>query len=215
MPGINTPAQMFDNELNPRKGWPSQSAVDKSLPIWIEDDNRFGQASTFQQDICSGMVVHIARDGDGVDKFRLGLNDDNVAIFLFPNAKDFDVSGDRGNIIGSGSASVAAAAFNGAIAGNISGLVALGAYELETTSFLPGNAYLPGTPLTALNPNVAWNADATLNPGLVRNTTWAAWRAGTIAGVIGTVSDEGVRTNEFGKTVIRFWPEHLPCPTRN
>ena len=222
MPGTFTPAQMYDNELNPVKGWPSPYAVTKELPLYIESNSgnaRFGDIDNYQTDFKAGMVCHVALDGgDNQYKLRLGLAQDAVACFLFPNDKDFDVSGDKGNIIGSGNATLAQAAVSGTVAGTVVALVALGAYELETTEFV-GSTFTPNLPLTAVGaPAKTRTSSQADNPGKIKAITWTQWRTGDVSdvqnlGCIGVVSDGGVRTNEFKKTMIRFWPTHLPSPT--
>lgn len=232
MAGTYTPPQMYDSELNPVKGWPSQYAVDKILPMYIEADGNFGDVDGYRTDFRPGMVVHIAKDTNGVPCFRLGIADGAVGCFIFQGGGDLDVSGDVGNITGTGNFTVALASFDTTAIpqGHLMGLVALGAYELETTEFVSSGVqatdittYAPGVPITSAVIETAGSAvpitnDGTnVNPGLITNTTWAAWRAGTDGsgqhpGIIGTVSD-GLITNERTVDVVRFWPEHLPCPT--
>jgi hypothetical protein len=180
MPGTVTPAQMFDHELNPCKGWPSPYAVDKVKPI-----------AAGEPVIRSGRVVHIDPTADA---FKLGCpytGGDTFApmpIFAFPNSADFDVSSDVGNISG----------------GNLVGLVAVGAYELESTEFL-GVGFTPGMPLV-------------VDDGSVTPANMGALKVGSLAAlsgiaedlVVGIVSDAGPLTNEWQKQYVRFWPWYLP-----
>jgi hypothetical protein len=105
-----------------------------------------------------------------------------MGLFVWQGQDHFDVNGDVGNIIG----------------GNMNCLVATGAYELETTEFT-GVGFNPNVPLTAVNAGGA---------------TQGKLQATTIGGglnIVGVVSEAGPLTNEFAKTVIRFWPVYLPA----
>lgn len=118
MPGTIVPAQMFDHELNPTKGWPSPYAVDKAL-----------QPN-------SGVTAIFAGTGVTIDpstgKLALGFSVAGaMAMFAFQNQNDFDVNGDVGNIISN----------------HINCLVACGSYELETTEYI-GSSFTSQTPLT-------------------------------------------------------------------
>jgi hypothetical protein len=121
MPGTITPAQMFDHELNPCKGWPNPYAVDKTKKI------ADGETLIF-----AGRVCHI---DPTLDQIKIGIYQDNTSasmpLFAFPNQGDFDVSSDVGNISG----------------GNSVMLVGVGAYELETTEFV-GVGFDPNIPCT-------------------------------------------------------------------
>ena len=118
MPGTLVPAQMFDHELNPTKGWPSPYAVDKALPP------------------ATGVTAINAGTGVSIDpttgNLVLGFSTAGaMAMWAFQGQNDFDVNGDVGNII----------------SGNINCLVAIGSYELETTEYI-GTSFPPQTPLT-------------------------------------------------------------------
>lgn len=174
---MSKPAQMFDHELNPVKGWPSPYAVDKSLDL---DGSKVA---------LRGMVLSINNNG----KFVVGLYCGAMPIFALNSSGDFDVRGDDGNLVGGASG-----------AAHMSGLVAVGGLEVESTEFDATATYLPNTMLTAGAPDTA-NAGVIL-PGAVY--------ADTICGVV----SEGTLINEFKKTVLRFWPWFIPpleCPERS
>ena len=87
MPGTYTPGQMFDHELNPRKGWPSPYAVDYAAE-YASGETTYAFA---------GRVASLDANG----RFELGLSSTHaMAIFLFQNYTDFDVRSDVGNISG-------------------------------------------------------------------------------------------------------------------
>jgi hypothetical protein len=168
MPSLNpfVPPQMFDHELNPVKGWPQPHALDKSKPI-------AAGALTINR----GMVCHIDPATNAV---KPGAPSNAVAMFAFPGDSDFDVRSDVGNIAG----------------GNMMGLVALGALEVETTEYV-GAGFTPNTPLTVVNVG----AD-------LGKVTPTAYKSG--ASIVGYVSDPGPLTNDFRKTVVRFWTAFIP-----
>ena len=85
MPGTLTPAQMYDHELNPVKGWPAINALDKSASI---GDQVTG--------IIAGMCVSL----DGDSKFQRGCPNGSMPLFAFQSQNDFDVNSDVGNISG-------------------------------------------------------------------------------------------------------------------
>jgi len=122
MPGTLVPAQMFDHELNPVKGWPSPYAVDHRI-----------QANSASEGITPGMVVH--KDPTTAKAIR-GLTSPSLEmpLFAFQGQNDFDVNGDVGNII----------------AGWLNTLVAIGSYELETTEFVSPATYNINDPLTSV-----------------------------------------------------------------
>lgn len=167
MPGTLTPAQMFDHELNAVKGWPSPYAVDKRV-----------QADTGVTGIVAGMCLRV---DSTTGKANRGSTNGDMGLFVFQSQNDFDVNGDVGNIIGNW----------------MNCLVAIGAYELETTEYM-GVGFDPNAPLTAHN-----TADA--NRGKLKVTT-----LNSSDNIVGVVSEAGPLTNEFGKEVVRFWPVYQP-----
>ena len=166
---MSTPAQMFDHELNALKGWPSPYAVDKDADLKSGDS------------VIAGQVMCLDANAD----FQVGLAENAVAIFSLQNSTDFDVVSDDGGMVGGASG-----------VPHMSGLVALGAYELESTEFNSASTFNPNTPLTSPAPGVA-NAGR-LEVGVVFVNT-----------ICGVVSD-GVIANERAIDVLRFWPTWLP-----
>lgn len=132
--GNITPAQMFDHELNPVKGWWDMHALDKRVEIGTN-------AVTVQR----GMVGYIHPT---THDYILGVVNGYMPMFNFQSESDFDANSDVGNISG----------------GWINCLVATGGYELETTEFVAGGSYDPQTPLTGasgadigkLTPSAGW-----------------------------------------------------------
>ena len=121
------------------------------------------------------------------DEFVLGAPDNAMPIFAFPSSADFDVYSDDGNMSG----------------GHGMGLVATGGFEVETTEYL-GTSFAPNTPLTTHN-------DADSDKGKVKECDFCVFPPNkeTVC-ICGIVSDAGPLTNEFRKTVVRFWTVYLP-----
>lgn len=170
MPGTFTPAQMFDHELNPRKGWPSPYAVDYAAE-YADDETTYAFA---------GRVASLDSNG----KFVVGLSATSaMAIFLFQNYTDFDVRSDVGNISGERG----------------SGLVAIGAYELQTTEFVP-DTYAPNDLLT-------------VNDGGVTAANVGKLELGTLGvdAIVGVVSS-GQSDSEHNADIkfLAFWPVYQP-----
>jgi hypothetical protein len=159
---------MFDFELNQKKGWPSPYAVDYSAAY------KAGEAG-----VKAGMVVSLDSNGELVRGMSAA---GAVAIFALQNQTDFDVLSDVGNVSG----------------GVGSGLVALGAYELQTTEFV-ADTYAPNDPLTV--------EAAGDDKGKLKKAS--ALYAEDVVGVVST----GQTDSEHNATIklLAFWPVWLPA----
>lgn len=166
MPGTNVPAQMFDFELNQKKGWPSPYAVDYSAEY---ADGETG--------VKAGMVCSLDSNGKLV-KALSGTG--AMPIFMLQNQSDFDVLSDVGNVSG----------------GVGSGLVAAGAYELQSTEFVD-DVYAPNDPLTV--------EGAGANKGKLKKGTLYT---DAIVGIVST----GETASEHNATIglLAFWPVFIP-----
>jgi hypothetical protein len=169
-----TPSQMYDHKLNPLKGWPSPYAIDKAAPV-----------ATGETKLINGRVAHL----DSVNgAFVAGLGGNYMPIFVWHGQTMFDtLGGDTGNI---------------SLYGNgkgVNGLVATGAYELQTTEFITGETYAPNTPLTSED-DVAADVGK-IKPGVFFTDT-----------ICGVVSD-GKSVNALGVEVVTFWSYFLPSGT--
>lgn len=187
------PRLTTSHELNPIKGWPSQTAVDFSAKL---------SANVTVDPVYAGRVGHLNSDGE----IELGLPDDDLgaymALFLFQNSDDPDVRNYGGNPAEFAGAWVAAAP-----SGNLMGLVAAGAYELETTEFDQDEEYAPNDALTSPDEVTAEEVDINdaglLMPGVVYTNH--------ICGVV----SRGVRRNCHGRLTLSFWPVWLPRTPQN
>lgn len=114
-------------------------------------------------------------------KFLVGVVNGYMPMWAFQGENDFDANSDVGNISG----------------GVLNCLVATGGYELETTEFVDGETYTPQVPLTG-----AAGADV---GKLTPSANWASADQ-----IVGVVSEDGPRTNDHGKEVVKFWPVFNP-----
>lgn len=184
MPGTrNDYGQMYDHELNPRKGWSGDRgmALEKALPI----------KATLTNTVYAGCVVHI----DDNNQFKLGLHatssltQTRVPLFAFQNENDPDVNPDLGNIAG----------------GRLMALCALGDFELESTEFVTTGSpsYLPGKYLTS---------DDGSGDAATGKIQLATMKTHVVCGIISETGSNanGSFENEHGQNVIRFWTWFLP-----
>lgn len=169
MPGTLVPNQMYDHETNVLKGWPHPHAVDKSADIAAGET------------ILAGRVCYLDADA----KFRLGLPENVVGCFAWPNSTDFDVSADVGNIQ----------------KGVMMALPCIAAYELYTTEFDPTFTYVPNDHLSAWDDHLP--GFDPLKKGMVFP---AQPYENTIVGVV----TEAVKVNDFKKSVLPLWTYYLP-----
>jgi hypothetical protein len=170
---MSTPDQVFDHRLNPLKGWPSPYAVDKSANL---------SDSVTAADVRDGMVLSLNASGE----FALGLAANAMPIFALNDGTDFDVNGDDGNVF----------AGKGAAQAKMSGLVAVGGFEIETTEFDTTGTYLPNQALTSPAPG---DTDAgKVKPGTFYEDTICA------------VVSDGESTDAHKNSVVRCWPYFLP-----
>jgi hypothetical protein len=182
MSGV-APSLMFEHMLDPKKGWPSPTALDY--------DAHIAAAVTFS--LQRGRVVHLNAAGE----FETGVDQTGMGIFLFPGADDFDVNNPG---------TTAAGHFMHqqiAPTGKVSGLVAKGGYDLEDTEFDTLQTYVPGDLLTATvaNTNAATG-------GLLTNVGTGAHGdvKQYVDPVCGVVS-HGKRVNENGVSVLLLCSE--------
>lgn len=182
MPGTRTDyGQSYDHMLDPKVGWALNSglALEKALPI----------ASGLTNTVKAGAVVHIA----ATNVWKPGIHDVNslsetrVPAFAFQNENDFDVNGDLGNTMG----------------GRLMALVALGAFELESTEFKTDDTYAVGKYLTSDD------GSGVAGTGQIK---LGALGTNTVVGIISEAGDNanGSFTNAHGVDVIRFYSWFFP-----
>lgn len=180
------PGLMFEHGLDIPKGWFEPAALDKSA--LLSGDVSF--------DVPAGRVVHLNPSGE----FEMGVGVTDMAIFLLQASNDYDVA--NPGMTPSGLFMHQAIGPKGVM----SGVVATGSYEVQSTEFDSDQTYTPGDLLTA----AADNADADVG-GVLTNV--GSGDAGDVEQfvdpVCGVVSDGAFR-NAHGVNVLGFWPVWLP-----
>jgi hypothetical protein len=163
---------MTANTLNALKGWPQPAAVD----YHTEFDE------SIVTEVLPGSVVHLNSAG----KYALGVGTTPVMpLFMFNGSRDPDVINEAGDPATEKGVWVPINPTGQAMA-----LVAVGAYELVSTTFVDGT-YDPNDPLTA----ALAGADA---GKLVVGTLYTDM-------IVGFVS-RGVVDNGYGNDALAFWP---------
>ena len=181
------PSQMFDHTLDAVKGWFHEAALDNSAKL---------SANVTIDPFEQGRVVHL----NASSEYESGVSLASMAIFLLNSSNDPDVANPGGD-------------YWQAIAptGKMSGLVASGAYELESSEYRTAGTYNPGQLLAA---EVANTTSAT--GGVLSDQDDAAaaltvpWKSGGTTQAICGVVSTGVAANSHGVNVLRFWPVYLP-----
>jgi hypothetical protein len=170
---------MVDNSLDALKGWMpgNMGSIDKAAKL---------SANVTIDPVLQGRVVHLNSEGE----FEMGCTGHQMAIFLLQNSDDTDVtnSSDGGMwtpIVPKGF---------------MTGLVAIGGYELADTAFDADQDYVYNDMLRA----VASNSNATTGGRLTNQTITLFTNA-----VCGIVSKPPAN-NANAKSVICFWPVFCP-----
>ena len=186
------PSQMFDHTLDAVKGWFHEAALDNSAKL---------SANVTIDPFEQGRVVHL----NASSEYETGVANTDMAIFLLNSSNDSDVSNPGGD-------------YWQAIAptGKMSGLVASGAYELESSEYRTAGTYNPGQLLAAEVANTTSatggvlsdqdDAATALSVPWEKDSTSATGTDQAICGVVST----GVAANSHGVNVLRFWPVYLP-----
>lgn len=172
--------QMTDHTLDVCKGWlpGNMGALDKSAKL---------SANVTIDPVYAGRVAHLNNEGE----FEMGVLGTQMPIFLTQNSDDTDVRNPN-----TGAEDFAAITSTGVM----SGVVATGGYEVESTEFDSAQTYAVNDVLRA----VSSNSNATTGGRL----TNASFTLGTTAGV-GVVSKQ-VYKNSHRKNVLRFWTAFIP-----
>lgn len=177
--------QSYNHELNAVKGWFSPYALDKTVD----------QAAD-SAEIINGSVCSLNATG----RLQLGLAVNAIPLFAFSSLEGYTGAGPAGamsNISGHMSGRFyGQLATQSTAAKRVLCLVALGAYELETTEYVAGT-YAPNDALTSPAP-------AATNAGKL---TVGEYYTDTICGAV----SDGTAVNNYGKNVLRFWPLFIPA----
>lgn len=181
-----TPRQMFDHTLDAIKGWFHMAALDFSAKL---------SSNVTIDTVYAGRCVHLNSDGE----FELGCLGSQMPIFLLQNSDDNDVAN-------SGSTRW----YPVGPTGVLTGLVAKGAYELETTEFDSANTYAPNEYLRCKS-----SSNSSTDGGLLTNASVSVLEDGgsNPTAIVGVVS-RGVRKRQSDRNnVLAFWPIYKPGKT--
>lgn len=171
----------FEHGLDIKKGWFDMASLDYSAKLGSVPFN-----------LPRGRVVHLENVG-GQEVFLPGVRNTDVAIFLLNGATDFDVS----NPGTTASGKFVQQAISPT--GKMSGVVATGGYEIDSTEFRSDLTYAPGDLLTAVTGSCPINAGTLTNSGVVQ----------FVNPVVGVVSS-GKHMNHNGVNTLSFWSVYLP-----
>jgi hypothetical protein len=185
---------MFEHCLDELKGWPDESAL---------DFDAFLSSNVTVDPVYGGACVHVNAQGE----FELGVGPIDMGIFLLQGSHELDVS----NPGGTNWTPIAPT-------GKMSGLVATGAYELETTEMDPAvvagtAAITPGQQLHAPLQSQITGTDLTSAGKLFASATWPGGGGALITRAtfsICAVCSRHSHVNHHRVPVVSFWPCYLP-----
>ncbi len=186
------PSQMFEHMLDPVRGYNTDLNH-------LDCIGKLHSAVTF--DVPAGRVVHVASlDTNKKPQFKTGVHARSPAIFLFQGSTHFDVS-NPGTSVGGifGHRAIAPA-------GWMSGLVALGGFELRSTEYDTDQTYTTGDLLTAPNAD----SNSTTGGRLTNKRSGSDPVRQYTEAVCGIVST-GVETDHNGVSTLTFWTCWLPA----
>jgi len=177
---------MFEHGLDIAKGWFEPAALDFAAPL----------SANVTFDVPRGRVMHVNDQGE----FETGVGETDMAIFMLQGSEDFDVS-NPGTTPGG-------LFMHQAIApkGIMSGVVANGSYEIESTEFDDNQTYVANQLLTA----AVDNADIDVGGVLTNVGTGAGGDVEQFSDPVCGVVSRGRFVNAHGVPVLAFWPEWLP-----
>jgi hypothetical protein len=174
----------FEHGLDIKKGWFDMASLDYSAKL-----------GSVAYTLPRGRVVHLEVVG-GQEVFLPGVRTTDVAIFLLNGANDADVSNPGTTASGRFVQQAVSPT------GKLSGVVATGGYEIDSTEFDASRAYAPGDLLTA--PLGATSGDAATG-GVLTNESVVQY----VDPVVGVVSS-GKHKNHNGIDTLSFWCVYLP-----
>lgn len=180
--------QMFDHALEYLKGWPMGEPLDFDAKA----------SADVVGSIYAGKVVHVNASGE----FELGAKGFQMPIFLHQNSDDHDVANDGGGRW-----------YAIAPTGKMSGVVATGGYELETSEFLTSATYAPNDKLKSPTEDQVTGGSEDDAGKLYKTKAWTGGGGGALTlytdTICGCVS-RAKYVNQHGVSMLPFWPVFLP-----
>lgn len=188
-------AQMFERSLDAVKGWFHLAALDKSAKL---SSTLLGSTT-----VPAGRVAVIDDNGEFVlNRTTITNTETAMPIFLWNGSDHPDVYND-----GTSSVTGTVHWYGISPTGVMSGLVATGGYELQTTEFDDTQTYVANDLLTASTAGVLTNASA------VQYTNWicgvASWHVNADNQTAAATGPVG--TNAHGVETLTFWSYFLPA----
>ena len=192
-------AQMYEQALDPLKGWFHLSALDKSAKL----------TSTLLLSATAtpaGRVAVLNDAGefqlDRTDVATITHGDTAMPIFLWNGSDHADVYND-----GTSPVTGTVHWIGVSPGGTMSGLVATGGYELQTTEFDADQSYLPNQLLTADTDGILTNAAV---------VAYSTWVCGVTSWHVQGDNQSGAATSPVGNNangveVLSFWTYFLPA----
>lgn len=188
-----SPRQVYTHKLDAIKGYYEMYAVDYQAPL--------SSNVTFAP-VFAGRVVHL----NSIQQFEMGCVGDEMPMYLLKNSDNPDVG--AGNPGGSPVNTTTGGWVPIFPSGVMNALVAVGAYELESTEFDPAQTYLTNQPLRAQ----ALNSDS-VNGGLLTNQGVVKAESSTpqsATAIVGIVSRPPYQRQSDRPNMIGFWPIYKP-----
>ncbi len=191
------PVLVFTHCFNALKGWPSPSAVDYSAKL-------SANVTVDPAIVAGGRVVHLNSSGE----FELGVAAGTfvMPIYLIQGASEYDVL--------NSSPTGPHAWTPVSPTGKMSGVVAVGAYELETTEFDTTSTYYPNDLLTSPAEADITGTDKTAAGKLFKARNWPGGSTAAIIRItdtiVGLVSRPAALNPGSRVSVLSFWPYLLP-----
>jgi hypothetical protein len=172
----------FEHAIDIKKGWFDMASLDYSAKL----------LGSISYAIPRGRVVHLELSA-GKEVFVPGVHNTGVAIFLLNGSTDADVS----NPTNTASGKFVQQAVSPT--GKLSGVVATGGYEIDSTEFVTNRTYNPGDLLTAAAGSSSSDAGVLTNASVRQFVT-------PVCGVVSS----GKHTNHNGVETLSFWSVWLP-----
>lgn len=194
-------AQMYEQALDAVKGWFHLSALDKSAKL----DNTLLTGTT---SVPAGRCAVLNGSGEFIlHRTTLLANQETAMPIFLWNGKDHP------DVYNDGTSPITSTVHWYGISptGVMSGLVATGGYELQTTEYDGDQTYTVNQALTADNDGILTNV------GAAPFTNWivgiCSWHVQGDNQAAAAAGPEG--TNAHGVTTLTFWSYFLPASTGN
>lgn len=193
-----TPVPNYVHALDTKKGWPSPYAVDA---VGVKSP------ASVASPLFGGRCVHFNAAG----QFEPGAVGTQMPIFLIQGSDEFDVA--------NSSPAGPQAWYAISPAGHMSGLVAVGSFELETTEYDQTATYARNDLLhSPTEAQITVGTDKSQAGLLFNHRNWPGGSAAAITqyvDAICAVVSRGAGQNQLRVNTLAFWPYFLPGANAN